>query len=410
MACSNPFDALRLATESLPNEVFLQASQNDVWTGLIPREEYPMGTGLVQSVFTIGRSEPTTDEPEFTPITVTTGPTWTGSCGNSFEDVPVGFTEDTYSPEQFAWRGPTICQDDLIYTHKAETFWQKYIPAMSKNTLRTIGNRLAAIYDHYVPKAVANTDFAFVDGGTGHPPTSPDLELDESTCELSQEMLDATAVLLNEESAFAPNTNGWVNMGEDGPIYTLQIGQEASQRIQLNNAELRADYRNAYMGAGESNPLLKRLGATRVIRNFRHLINPYPPRYNYEGGQYVRVPTWIMPNATKGKKAEINPNWRSADFEGARVLTPWVFHSQIVKPVNSVAGMNWPPKSYMGEWQLIVGGKEIQATGECFDPLKKLAAHFAEYKHAPKPIFPEYGRLIIFRRCNDDGFACISCS
>jgi hypothetical protein len=409
MACATPFDAFRLATEHLTDDIYRKASYRSIWLNLIPREEFPSGVGLTQSIFTLGRSEPTDDLPDFSAIALSTNGTYTGSCGDTYTDVPVGFNESTFSPEQFAWKGPVICQDDLIYNHKAEAFLQGYIPAITKHTERTISNRLAAIYTHYSRKAVANSDFHSVAGQTGLAPKAPVLTLDQSTCELSQEMLDHVAVELNQAGASDPNSDGWINLGEDGPIYPLYIGQEASQKLQLDNTELRADYRNAYMGAGEANPLLKRVGATRVIRNFRHVINLFPPRYNYTGGAYVRVNTWVMNNGTKGQVADINPSYLSATYEGAYVLNPWVFHDQIIKPVNSAAGLTWEPKSYMGEWQFEIGGNRIN-NPPCYDPQNKLGAHFASFKHAAKPIFPEYGYTIIYKRCAGNSFACTSCS
>ncbi len=408
MSCPNPFDALRVATESLGDDLYVEASYRSIALNLIPREEYPMGTGLTQSVFTIGRSEPTTDEPAFQPITLTTGETFTGSCGTTYSQVNVGMNEDTYSPEQFGWKGPLICQDDLIYSFKAAAFWGKYIPAMSKNTEKTISNRLFAIYDHYVPKVVASSDMETVDGGTGAPPTSPDLTLDHTECNLAQGHLDRIAAELNEEGAFQPNSNGWLTMGPDGPIYPLYIGQEESANLSLINSEFREDTRHAWSGKGAESPLFQRIGATRVIKNFRHVINLFPPRYNYTSGAYVRVPTWVMVAGSKGEVAQINPAWRAAAFEGARVLSPWVFHDQIIKPVNSAAGMNWSPKNYLGEWSFIKGGYKFDST--CSDPQEKLGKHLAEFKHAAKPIFPKYGRLIIFRRCPGADVPCNSCS
>lgn len=155
--------------------------------------------------------------------------------------------------------------------------------------------------------------------------------------------------------------------------------------------------------------LFQRVGANRVIKNFRHIINLFPPRYSYAGGAYTRIPTWVMNAGTGGTVAEINPSWQAADYEGAWVLTPWVFHSEIVKPVNAMAGLTWAPKNYMGEWQFITGGQNISET-YCFDPLEKLGAHFAEYKHAPKPIFPTFGRFIVFKRCLGAGYNCTACS
>jgi hypothetical protein len=407
MACDTPFDAFRLATEDLPDEIYKRASFRGLWLNLIRREVYPKNIGLTRSTFTLGRSEPTTDEPAFELISLDDGENYTGSCTTTYNDVSVGFDEHTYSPEQFGLKGPVICQDDLIYNFKAERFLEGYIKAITKYAERIIQNRYQAIYSHYVPKAVANTDFDFGNAVFSQPSTSPDLTLDESLCELTQEMLDQTAIELNEEGASDGNTDGWINLGDEGPIYPLYIGQWMSKRLLLNNSELREDYRQG----SQNNELLKRMGASRVIGNFRHVINLFPPRYTYDDqtGSYTRVPTWVMNAGTKGFVADVNPDWRVAPFEACYVLSPEVWTDEIVKPVNSAAGISFPAKSYMGEWQFVVGGDEISTT-KCFDPLKKLGAHFAEYKHAPRPVFPQYGRMIIFKRCPLNTFECVTCT
>jgi len=409
MACNTPFDAFRIATEHLTDEIYHRAIQKSVWLNLIQREAFPIGVGVVQSVFTQGRSFPTTDEPAFQQITLA-GATFTPKCTVTYKDVPVGFDEDTFYPELFGWKGPEVCQDDLIYNHRAKAFISGYVPAISKHTEIEISNRLQAIYTHYVPKFVANESPQNAAGASGHPPTSPNLTLDESECELTQEMLDSIAETLNEESAFAGDTDGWVTMGDNGPIYTLYIGSMASKRILLNNAELREDYRQAFNGdASMANPFLKRMGASRVIGSFRHLVNPYPPRYTYGAGAYTRVATWEMVAGTKGTVGQTTAAWRAAPFEGAYVLNQGVYHDQIVRPVNMAADMEFPYKSYMGEWKFVVGGQKI-TNAVCFDPLEKRGAHFAEYHHAAKPILPQYGRFIIFKRCPLGSFECPTCS
>jgi hypothetical protein len=413
MACENPFDAFRLATESLPDDIYVRASYRSIFMNLPPRGVYPRGAGIVRSTFTVGRSEPTTDEPAFEAVTVVDGETYEGACGTTYNNVEIGFVEGTYAPEKFGWRGPIICQDDLMINYNMENFLSLYVPAISKNTERTISNRFAAIYTHLVPKAAATTSFAYGSAGSGAPPTSPVIPLDQATCFLDQDMLDYTAVVLNEEGASDPDTNGWITLGEDGPVYPLYIGQEASAQILLQNAELRQDRRDADSGAGDMSLLFKRIGATKIIKNFRHIINLFPPRYSYNAGtgNYTRVPTFVMNNGTKGKVADVNPNWRSfaaAPYEGCWVLSPWVFTSEILQPVNSAAGLSWSPKNHVGEWDFVVGGKEISTT-DCYDPLKKLGAHFAEFWHAPKPIYPLYGRFIVFKRCNAV-VNCTSCS
>jgi len=415
MACDAPFDAFRLATEYLGEELYRRASYRGIWLNLIPREEYKRGAGLTLSSFTIGRSEPADDTETWPKVALTSGASYTGSCGVTWNDVNYGFDEVTYSPEQFGLRGPIICQDDLIYNFKAERFLEAYLQALSVRSMRSIENRYANLYTHFVPKNVADSSFTSYAAGTGVVPTGgPVLCMNEADCEITQEMLDTVAAELNENGTTNPNSSGWINLGEDGPLYPLYIGQNASARILLNNADLRQDARDADSSMGVESAgatLFKRIGATKRIKNFRHVINLFPPRYIYNGaiGCYVRINTWVMSAGTKGYVAEINPDWKAAPFEGLWVLNPWVFHSEIVRPVNAAAGLNWMPKSYFGEWQWVVGGQEIDDGVDCYDPTKKLGRHFAEYKHAPRPIFPEFGRFIIFRRCPTTDYNCPTC-
>lgn len=410
MACPSPLDMFRLKTEDLPDLLYLRASWRDLWLNLIPRDVWPRGAGIVRSSFTVGRSEPTSDT-ETWPL-VETG---TNTCATTYNAVTVGFNEVLYHPEKFGLSGPVICQDDLIFNFNAESFLEKYIMSIEKRNHRSISNRLANIFTWFVPKNVATSSYPKVAGSTGDPPADPlaTLALQKATGEITQEMLDTTAVELNEAGASDPNTNGWINLGDAGPIYPLYIGQTASKQIQLNNADLREDFRFAFEGAGQMHPLIKRMGASRVIGSFRHIINLFPPRYSYAAGSYVRTPTWLMSAGTKGNVAVLNPAWSSttlSPYEGAWVLSPWVFTEEILRAVNSAAGLSWSPKNYFGEWEFVVGGKEITETGDCFDPRKKLGRHFAEYLHAPKPVFPEFGRYIIFSRCPTTTYTMVSCS
>src|SRR5690349_16464346 len=263
-------------SEDFLDELYKQTSPLSLFYNLIPRSDYKHGAGLTRSVFTIGRSLPTTNTPEFEAITLTDGETYVGSCGTTYNEVPVGFFEKTYSPEKFGWKGETICSDDLIYSWQVESFIPAYISAMGKNTMWTVDNRYKAIYDHFVPKAVAATDFAFDNGGTGSPGQAPDLTLDNTECELTQDMLDETAqLLINEGADLDPQSDGWISYGEDGPLFTLDISLKMSKQIFRNNAELRQDVRHAFEGSKDESPLLKRLFSARRLGNFKHLVNAF---------------------------------------------------------------------------------------------------------------------------------------
>ena len=191
------------------------------------------------------------------------------------------------------------------------------------------------------------------------------------------------------------------------------MGQEISQAIQLNNSEFRQDYRYA-----EPSALLKRLGATRVIKNFRHLITLDPPRWSYSNGSYTRVNHWVRNAKSKGFGADENPLWTSpatAPYEGIIIKNPWVYHSEIVRPPQMPAGLAFKPETWFGEWMFRIGARNVldpatEGANDCYDPLEEIGRHFAKYEQAPRAIFPEFGRLIIFKRCPNSAFTNVTCS
>lgn len=391
---------------------------------MIPRGEWEVGAGLVKSSFEVGRSEPSTDEETWAALTTTSGDTYIGSCGTTYNQTYVGFKENTYKPEGFGLRGPLVCQDDLTIHWNSLDFWQKYFMALEKRNVKSITNRLENIYMNYVPKySHRGGSVSYIAGNTATQPPGSTVDMSGLTapsCGLTQDVLDQTALILSEEGADAPNSNGWLTNGGSGPVYPLMIGQEASNELLLNNAELREDYRVAYEGMGDAHPVIQRLGASRIIKNFRHVITRFPPRWRIANdGTLVRVPRFIMTSsstyATKGQVAIVNPEWQSptvAAVEGAIVLSPWVFTEEVLRPVNSAPGMKWTPQNYLGEWKFITGNDALIGFDDCTgiaDPTHKQGRHFAEYKHAAKPIFPDFGRLILFLRCPAQT-ECISCS
>ena len=169
---------------------------------MMPRDTYPVGAGLVRSAFTIGRSEPSTDEETWNAIVTTSGGTFTGSCGVTYNQTYVGYLETTYKPEGFGLVGPLFCQDDLTLHWNSLDFWEKYFQALEKRNVKSIVNRLANIYMNYVPSVLTlATSFSYISGS--FPPSQPLRTVDVTalavnsvrtpSCNLSQDSLDVTA-------------------------------------------------------------------------------------------------------------------------------------------------------------------------------------------------------------------------
>jgi hypothetical protein len=110
-----------------------------------------------------------------------------------------------------------------------------------------------------------------------------------------------------------------------------------------------------------------------------------------------------------GTSQQISSTWRNAQYEGATVLSPDLFVSEIVQPHN--AGLNFDPRSYMGDWKFVTGAYKWDT--DCVDPTGERGRHFAEFLHAPKPnpvgIF-KLGWHIIYKRCLGNNVECVTCS
>lgn len=401
MACTAVFDALAVATQDLDQEVFKRASHNNIMLNLIQRGEYPQNIGLTRTVFTAGRQEPASDVETWPAIVVNDGSS-ANACDSTYNETYMGYNARNYSPEQYALKGPVICKDELIFSHNVGEFLQIYLNALAIRARRSWENRYLQLYMLFSRMGIAAADFHLSDAGDG-------FTQHIATSALTQEMLDATAHELITSGATEPDSQGWINLGEEGPVFPLLIGLEMSNQLATNNADLRNDLRYADSGKGTKGAmLLQRIGANREIKNFRHVPTMFPPRYTYDGAAYQRVNTFEATAGTKGFVSTVTAAYKAAPYEAAVVLSPWVFKSEIVRPVNAAAGMNWNPTNAMGEWTFVTGAEKWDT--DCPDPLQKFGRHFAEFKHAPKPLFPEYGVTLIYKRCPLNSFTRVYCT
>lgn len=388
---ANAFDAMKVATESLASTVHRNATAQSLWLSAIPRGSYNKNTGLTQTTFTVENSQPTDDTESWSDITLSTGAEDNfGACANSYTDINVGFTETTYGPSQFAMRGPVICSTDLLFDHNPQAFLSAYVQEMVKRSKKSWENKLITEYMKQAEKVELGASGAItVDSTRGTELES--LTLSGGSTALEQANLNSLAVRLIENGATEGDSNGFINLEDSGPVFPLVIGMEASNNLASNNADLRSDLRY-----GEPNQLLKAMGASRVIGNFRHVPTVNPIRFTESGGVYTRVNQYVEASATKGKKYTINPAWRTATHEAAIVLNPNVLTTEVVTPAGY--GLDFDVANYGGEWQWVTGGDKIGAVAAGQDSLETLGRHFAKYMAAFRPVRPQDGAVILFAR------------
>ncbi len=388
-ACPTPFDALRINTEWLPDTVYRKASQTNFWVGYVQAVEFPRNSGVNQTTFVIGNSEPYSNSEAWTDVTLNSNVIST-MCQASYQDVNVGYNETTYAPRRIGLAGPVICRETLTFAHQPAQFLRQYQNELVKRAARTwefdLRNRATQIF----AKAIAGTAFDISTGSTVFPGYA-------SNSELTLDMLDEVAQYLIQAGATDAD-HEWVELGPDGPIFPLVIGLQASQNLTTNQTDRREDYRFADEGHGPQGQLMKALGASRVIRNWRIVPVVLPPRYNFTNGEYVQVNTYEEVSASEGTVARVSADYRNALYEVAFVPHPMAFMKSVIRPDS--AGLSWDPLNYMGEWVWETG--PLISTTYCFDPMKNYGRHFANFMYAPQPIYPEFGVAIIYKRCLND--------
>lgn len=391
MSASSTCDALQAfatATEDLDQAIIRIPSLADVFTGGIPKGTFDRNKGVTKTLFTMQHSEPPTDQPVFNDITLDDNGQPTPQCTDTFTDVALSYYTRTYGPKQSKLRGPEICREQLEFQHNIGEFLAGYVNELGRYSKRYFEFALREDYMNFSTLVVDPAS-----GGPGFypgPNAFATIPIPES--DLTQDTLDLCADYLIDVGATEPDSNGYIMNGGEGPLFTLLVNRIRSSNIVVNNSERRQDARFAM-----PNELWKRINATRVIANYRHVPCGNLPRANVVNGVLTRVNTYQALTPETG--LQFTSAYLTAQYEAAIILLPSVMQADIVTPYD----WEWPDtQNYMGEWKFIVGGWRIDDNGGlCQDPLGNRGRHYAQYKYAPKPILPYTGLTIWYKRCSN---------
>lgn len=394
MSCPTIFQGLRIATEHLGDEIHKVPSPETFFYNFVERGLFPKNKGVNMTTFKAGRVEPTSSTDGWADVTLSENALSAGGCDNTYLDVDVGFDEQTYAPRKLTLAGPTICRETLTYSHNPVQFIQShYIPSLSRYVKRKIDLELRNQSIKLGTKLVVRPgglDSLFT--GTTLPTIAP-------SSQLTLDWLDDVAAYMIRDGAASADQDV-MEMGPDGPIFPIVIGLDMARKLATNVDANRLDYRSSDMGKGKDSELMKAIGATRVIRNFRIVPSTFPPRYDLVNGILVERQAFENTAATHGYKGTVTSAWKNAAFEAAIIPHKLQFKANVVSPDN--AGLSFNPISYNGDWTFVTGGVNIAANNVCFDPMHNYARHFAQFVYGAEPIHTNYGWAIFFKRCAGD--------
>lgn len=395
MACTE-LSAFRVATESLSNDIKNnpRLGRAMFWKNMIPSKTFVTGQGILRSTFTIKTSEPTDDQTQWVAKSLSQG--ILSACSRTWEDIGVGYYERTYGPKQRSFAGPIICKQNLLYQHAAEAFVDKYVLEMQRYIARVWEFTLRGDYINFVPWFVDVDNVITKYNGPNAIATAP-----RAYQGISYDSLQSVAQQLINVGAGAVD-NGYVNIGNGGSIFPVEIDMTSSANILRSNSTIAEYAKYASMGKdGEGNTsLFSPIGANRVIGNVRHVPTDLPLRFDYNSG-YSLVTPFKDVSVMDSYDDPLTDAYKNADFEAAVFMNPDVFDAEMVMPPN------WPirsidgapdPTSYNGTLEFIAGAERVCSPAE-YDPLHEKGRHFATLEYAPAPNYPNFGAVLIYKRC-----------
>lgn len=243
----------------------------------------------------------------------------------------------------------------------------------------------ALFYQNSQHKIVFNSSLSQSSGAT-----MPDVE---ATYQINQNLLDTLYTQIIQdgggEEAYA--------MKDAAPLLPLITSSEGHRTIIKGDTSTREDFRFADQGEGSNATLLKSWNVDSSYGGYMHIIDNKMPRWNFEGGAYVEVPFYTTQAATIGTKLILNPAYVNAGYEDAYIWHPDVVHRMVPKPVSTIgADTSFPAYNYNG--QVIWRNPDVNLDGT-INLMKNMGFWAAQMYAAYKPIKPQYGYVIRWKRC-----------
>jgi len=356
----------------------------DPWNRLVKQDTFPAGMGesiqtLIQERTTVPNASSTAWED------VGTNDGTGNTCNPTPQVVEFARTLKSYNLQQSAIRSPGFCVNDLRTAWKAEEQLAGEVKVLKENSQWFWSNRYRDEFSRLAGNKVVtdvNDTLAMSASGTNEafPAAAPAYALDQGI--LDQFYLDLSRDAA--ESHYA--------MVDGEPQYGLICSPETSNYLKKQNADIRQDLRFS----SQVDELIKPFGAAFSYSGYVHLVDRQAPRYNFVGGEFVRVPFFTTAPANGyGHKAVVNPAYRSASYEVSFIYNPHVYTSRVAQVITSPgSGLKFDPVNYRGEFMWINNKDNAN------NILGVNGYFYALFMQGSQPKRTEWGYAIMHLRCS----------
>lgn len=314
-----------------------KVSPSGPWISAVPSGEWVDGMGVVHSSLIWERTLPTNTGSEWTDNVPSDGAS-ADQCQLTPETLAFGQTSRTMRRQSRNVRSPWFCLEDLRDDFSIGKMLDGVMTNLGYVTKYIWENRLQDEYIRLSEHKLTENGSFDISADTFDAASPPTSRLLNGTLEQVYTWLIEDGVA---ESGAIGTTEGGM------PVLALFTDMNTDRDLIRQDPELRADFRYA-----DPKKLIQPFGMARSWNNFKHVYNAFQPRYEIDGGAYVRVQQYKDPQAaTKGTKRERNPAYTYATYADSIIMIPSVFTKQVPRPLSSLGGgLKFDPVNYMGDF------------------------------------------------------------
>lgn len=358
-------------------DIYRKTLNTSPWLKLIKQDTWPDEMGDIISVLTYERSL-YTNPLSWNTVTYDNG---TGNgCVPSAQVINFAQTLRTYNLKQTALESPAICINDLRFTMKRKEQLTNIFSILQENTSWAWQERYRDEYIRLAEHKMVAFGSSLPEATAAFPTTAPNSRL-------TQGILDRIYLKLVRDGA----GNNPMGRQNGKPEFTIICSPETSNLLLRDDTNVRQDFR---WNPGRVNELLAPLGVDTSYRGFYHLIDMFPPRYDFVAGAWVRRYPYGPIAATKGNKFDVDPLYENAAYEDTVVFVQDVYTSLIPAPITSPGGgTSFDPVSYRGDF------KWKNIPDKVLNPDGTIGYFRGVLSSGSKPVRPEWGYVIRHLRC-----------
>lgn len=357
MSCDAISNAFIAETGRFSGDLYRKLAPSSIWMANTPRGQWMDGRGKTLSNILFERTVPTS--------TTAKGPgeadaKWVAeafsdgasvdACLPTPEVLDTGQTTRSFNVVSRNLQSREFCVEDLRSDYEVVSM----INALNQNFQWATSytwddldrSEYIRIADHKITEtgdATFNLDATSFDL-VNNPPTS---RLTVGTLEQIYDYL-----MWNGAGVEAMGTNGTGKR-----VLDLYTDNTTMRDLIRQDPDLREDFRFAYEGQGLNMPLIKNRGETFTWNGYRLINDMFPERYNVVDGAAVRVLPYLnAADTTKGKKQEVNPNYRFAQYQVSVIHIPSVYTQLVKRPISQLGSFKFDPVKYTGDFAMLNWG------------------------------------------------------